>query len=96
MLPDQIYQAESAAVPDIQVEVLRHVDLGERVICAHCKVNGLKAKRITQDIYGIPVNKIPVWNLGGRIVADWFALLLEAKYQTATEGKTIIIHPDYV
>lgn len=96
MLPEQIYQNESAAVPDIQVEVLRHVDLGERVICAHCKVNGLKAKRITQDIYGLPVNETPVWNLNGQIVSDWFSLLLEAKYQTAMAGKIVVIHPDYV
>lgn len=96
MLPECIYAANKLPVPEIQVEVLQHVDLGERVICTKCTVNGLAAKRLTQDIYGLPVNEVPVWNIKGRIVATWFAELLESKYQRKVAGQTIIIYPDFV
>lgn len=96
MLPEQIFEDNSTVVPEISIKVLRHVHLGDRVICANCEVNGLPAKRLTQDIYGQPVNKIPVWNLNGRIVANWFALLIETKYQQAIEGQTIVIHSNIV
>lgn len=94
MFTDVIFHNTAAVVPEVSVEVLRHVDFGDRVICAYCQVSGVPAKRITQDIYGEQVNEIPVWNLNGRIVADWFASILEAKYKSAIEGKTIIVHPD--
>jgi hypothetical protein len=96
MFTEEIYQPSQSCVPDISLEIIRHTDLGDRVICAICKANGLEAKRLTQDIYGQPVNKIPVWNIQGRIVADWFALLLESKYQQAVGSEPVIIHPDFV
>ena len=96
MFTEVIFQDETGIVPDISIDVLRHVDLGDRVICAYCNVNGLPAKRLTQDIYGKPVNEIPVWNLEGRIVSNWFALILEAKYNEAIHGKTIIVQPDII
>lgn len=96
MFPEQIFQSSQAVTPDISLEIIRHIDLGDRVICALCKANELEAKRLTQDIYGQPVNQIPVWNIQGRIVADWFALLLEAKYQQAIGSEPIIIHPDFI
>lgn len=96
MFTDIIFQNQAAVVPDISIEVLRHVDLGDRVICAYCTVNGLTAKRLTQDIYGQQVNAVPVWNLDGRIVADWFASIIESKYKAAIDGETIVIHPDFV
>lgn len=96
MFPDQIFQNKQAIVPEIQLEVLRHIDLGERVICAQCKANGIDAKRITQDVYEVQVNEIPVWKLQGRIVGDWFALILEEKYQAEMVGKTILILSDFV
>ncbi len=94
MFPEQIFGGKSVVVPDIQVNVLRHIDLGQRVIRTQCEVNGFPAKRITQDIYGKPVNKIPVWSIGERIVADWFAVILEEKYQATVAGQTTIIYPD--
>jgi len=92
---ESIFHDEMSVVPEITVKVLRHVDLGDRVVCAYCEVNGLPAKRLTQDIYGKPVNTIPVWNLNGRIVANWFALLVEEKYQEAN-GKSIVIFKDEI
>ena len=96
MLPESIYDINKLPVPEITVEDLRHVDLGERVICAKCTVNGLAAKRLTQDTYGMPVNEVPVWSVKGRIVSTWFAELLESKYQQKVAGQNIIIHPDFV
>ncbi len=93
-LDESIFEDHMSVVPEITVKVLRHVDLGDRVVCAYCEVNGLPAKRLTQDIYGKPVNKVPVWNLNGRIVANWFALLVEAKYQDCTNGQSIVIYQD--
>ena len=95
MLPDEIYKNKSVVVPDLNLEVLRHVDAGEQTIVARCKLNGIPSSRITQTKNGEPVNLIPVWTLGGRIVAKWFALLLENKYQTILDGQPIIIHPDF-
>jgi len=94
MFPEQVFQEESTIVPAIQVEVIRHVYLGGGVTCVHCKINGLRAKRLTQDIGGQEVNAVPVWNLDGRIVANWFALLIEDKYKQAIDGQTVVIYPD--
>ena len=95
-LDESIFEDHISVVPEIKVNVFRHVNLGDWVICAYCEVNGLPAKRITQDIYGKPVNTIPVWNLNGRIVANWFALLVEEKYQEAINGKSIVIFKDEI
>lgn len=94
MFPEQVFQNQFAVVPEIIMEVLRHIDICERVICAHCKINGLKAKRLTQESYGAPVNEIPVWSLEDRIVANWFASILESKYQEKILDQTIIIHSE--
>lgn len=96
MLTDIAFQDQTAVVPDVLIEVLKHTDLGDRVICAYCKVNGLPAKRITQETYGKPVNEIPAWSLQNRIVSDWFALILEAKYQESIGSEPVIIHPDTI
>ena len=90
-LPEQIFTTEKIEVPDFTIDVCKHEDIGDRVICAYCNVAQMPAKRITQDIYGVPVNKIPVWMINNRIVSNWFALILEEKYQDAVRGKTITI-----
>lgn len=94
--PENIYTPEQSLVPDIQLTVVRHENLGDNVICNFCTVNGQSAKRITQTINGRSVNPIPCWNLDGRIVADWFATILEAKYQAATDGAVMVVVPNYV
>lgn len=91
MLPDTIFDNQQNIVPSISISEIAHEDLGERVIRVTCKANGLQAKRLTQDIYGVPVNRIPVWSIEGRIVADWFALILENAYQLEMSGKTVIL-----
>jgi hypothetical protein len=93
-LPASIYSDAPQAIPEIKMEVLRHVDIGERVVCAACTVNGLFAKRLTQESYGIMVGKAPTWMIESRIVSDWFAKILETAYQEQMKGKTVIIHQD--
>jgi len=91
MLPQSIYE-ESGIAPAITISEIKAEDLGERVIRVTCLANGKAAKRLTQDIYGQPVNKIPVWCISNRIVSDWFAILLEEAYQMEVAGKTLIVH----
>jgi len=94
MFPEQIYQPQSCVVPEINLEIIRHINLGQGVMRVDCTVNGCPAKRLTQDIFGRPVNQTPVWSIYGCIVAEWFALLLEDKYQEAANGATHIVHID--
>ena len=77
-------------VPEICLTEIAHQNLGDGVTRVLCKANGLPAKRLTQIMWGNYVNQIPVWHLDDRIVADWFAELLEAKYQQSVSGQTVI------
>lgn len=96
MFPEEIFKNKNAITPEIKMDVIKHSNIGQNVFRVDCKVNGINSKRITQEIWGQPVNEIPVWSLDDRIVADWFALILEAKYHEATTGKTIIIDADVI
>lgn len=90
--PEPIFHEDGALpVPALVMVDLVHHNIGESVIVVNCQVNGARAKRITQEFGGVMVNKIPVWHISDRIVADWFAEILEAKYQSVVEGQLVII-----
>lgn len=91
MFPESIYQGDQHPVAKIDLNILSHENIGEGVTRVMCKANGLPAKRLTQIIYGEYVNKVPVWSIEDRIVANWFAELLEREYQEQTNGKTIVV-----
>lgn len=87
-----IYSDLPETAPDVIMEVLSHADIGERVICAACAVNGFTAKRLIQESYGVMVGKRATWMIDNRIVSDWFAEMLEIAYQEQIKGKTIVIN----
>lgn len=78
-------------IPEIEIALIKHEDIGEGVIRATCTINGLSGKRLAQTIYGEMVGDMPVWSIEDRIVSTWFAQLLEAKYQSIVADKIIVI-----
>lgn len=95
-MTELIYSNTPGVMPELTLEVLRHVDLGDHTTCVHCRINGQEAKRLTQLIYGKPVNNTPVWSVNGRITAEWFASIMEDKYLNYMKGRAVVMERDAV
>lgn len=93
ILPASIYSDLPETAPGLRMDVLSHTDIGERVICAACAVNGFAAKRLTQESYGVMVGKRATWMIDNRIVSDWFAEILEDAYQEQIKDRAVVILP---
>ena len=89
-LPDQIFDGQSFPVPELVITDLHHENIGQGTTRVTCRVNGVRGKRITGESWGTMIGN-PVWHIDDRIVADWFAEILESKYQSAIAEIVVII-----
>jgi hypothetical protein len=85
MLPDNIFINLPIIIPVIEITDVNSEYLGTNIYRYICKVNGLNAKRIRV------LFRKTVWQVEVRIVADWFAALLESAWKRLRDGRVIVI-----